>query len=158
MVSISCSTALNLPRNQFRLSRDPGAASDLVGVQGICARIASMWAADSGNARLAGPDTRVWNRFQPNITKEFRAGFGHTLLSIQEETPWDCRRLVVGSGMGALPVMKEVGREAVGSHTCAVHVLDPLDELARQTKLLFHRDRLPDLVEVAKMKAASTQG
>jgi hypothetical protein len=39
--------------------------------------------------------------------------FGHTPLSIEEEEiPRKCRRLVIGTGTGALPVMEEVKREA----------------------------------------------
>ena len=45
-------------------------------------------------------------------SKRFRDAFGHTPLSIEEEIPWTCRRLVIGTGTGALPVMKEVKREA----------------------------------------------
>ena len=46
-------------------------------------------------------------------SKPFRDSFGHTPLSIQENIPWDCRRLVVGTGAaGALPVMDEVKLEA----------------------------------------------
>jgi hypothetical protein len=45
-------------------------------------------------------------------SKKFRAAFGHTPLSIDEDIPWKCRRLVIGTGSGALPVMEEVKREA----------------------------------------------
>ena len=45
-------------------------------------------------------------------SKKFRDAFGHTPLSIEEKIPWKCRRLVIGTGTGALPVMKEVKREA----------------------------------------------
>jgi hypothetical protein len=46
-------------------------------------------------------------------SKQFQADFGHTPLSIEENLPWKCRRLVVGTGAyGRLPVMKEVKREA----------------------------------------------
>ena len=45
-------------------------------------------------------------------SKEFRDAFGHTPLSMKEKIPWNCRRLVVGTGTGALPVMEEVKREA----------------------------------------------
>jgi hypothetical protein len=46
-------------------------------------------------------------------SKKFRDGFGHTPLSIEEEIPWKCRTLVIGTGMnGALPVMDEVKKEA----------------------------------------------
>lgn len=46
-------------------------------------------------------------------SKKFRTEFGHTPLSIEEEIPWNCRRLVVGTGAeGLLPIMKEVKAEA----------------------------------------------
>ena len=45
-------------------------------------------------------------------SKKFRDEFGHTPLSLEEEIPWQCRRLVVGTGGGALPVMEDVKREA----------------------------------------------
>jgi hypothetical protein len=46
-------------------------------------------------------------------SKQFRDDYGHTPLSIEEEIPWDCRRLVVGTGAyGSLPVMPEVEKEA----------------------------------------------
>ena len=31
-------------------------------------------------------------------SKKFREEFGHTPLSIEEEIPWECRRLVIGTG------------------------------------------------------------
>lgn len=46
-------------------------------------------------------------------SKEFREQFGHTPLSIKEDIPWSCRRLVIGTGAyGSLPVMEELKREA----------------------------------------------
>ncbi len=46
-------------------------------------------------------------------SKKFRNTFGHTPLSIGEDIPWKCRRLVVGTGAyGNLPVMEEVQRDA----------------------------------------------
>jgi len=46
-------------------------------------------------------------------SKKFRDAFGHTPLSLAEQIPWKCRRLVVGTGAyGGLPVMDEVKREA----------------------------------------------
>jgi hypothetical protein len=45
-------------------------------------------------------------------SKKFRAAFGHTPLSIEEDIPWKCRRLIIGTGGGALPVMEEVKEEA----------------------------------------------
>ena len=44
-------------------------------------------------------------------SKPLRDEFGHTPLSIEEDIPWKCRRLIVGTGAyGRLPVMKEVTR------------------------------------------------
>ena len=45
-------------------------------------------------------------------SQKFRDKFGHTPLSIEEEIPWKCRQLVIGTGTGDLPVMEEVKREA----------------------------------------------
>jgi hypothetical protein len=45
-------------------------------------------------------------------SKKFREAFGHTPLSIEEDIPWKCRRLVIGTGTGALPIMDQVKREA----------------------------------------------
>jgi hypothetical protein len=45
-------------------------------------------------------------------SKKFRDEFGHTPVSIQEKIPWECRRLIIGTGTGALPVMDDVKREA----------------------------------------------
>ncbi len=46
-------------------------------------------------------------------SKRFRDEFGHTPLSVDEDIPWKCRRLVIGTGAyGKLPVMEEVKREA----------------------------------------------
>ena len=45
-------------------------------------------------------------------SRPFRDAFGHTPLSIEEKIPWKCQRLVIGTGTGALPVMKQVKQEA----------------------------------------------
>jgi hypothetical protein len=46
-------------------------------------------------------------------SKKLRAAHGHTPLSIGEDIPWSCRRLVIGTGAhGRLPVLKEVEAEA----------------------------------------------
>jgi hypothetical protein len=46
-------------------------------------------------------------------SKKFRDDFGHTPLSAEEEIPWECRRLIIGTGAyGRLPVMKAVKLEA----------------------------------------------
>jgi hypothetical protein len=46
-------------------------------------------------------------------SKPYRADFGHTPVSLAEDIPWACERLVIGSGIhGALPVMNDVIEEA----------------------------------------------
>lgn len=46
-------------------------------------------------------------------SKRYRHGYGHTPLSVEEDIPWRCRRLVVGTGAQArLPVMPEVHKDA----------------------------------------------
>ncbi len=46
-------------------------------------------------------------------SKRHRESYGHTPLSAEEEIPWGCRRLVIGTGAaGALPVMEAVQAEA----------------------------------------------
>lgn len=46
-------------------------------------------------------------------SKGFRDGFGHTPLSVREEIPWTCRKLVIGTGAnGSLPVTHDVEEEA----------------------------------------------
>ena len=46
-------------------------------------------------------------------SKRFRDSFGHTPLSLEENIPWKCNRLVIGTGAyGRLPVMDAVKREA----------------------------------------------
>jgi len=45
-------------------------------------------------------------------SRQFRDAFGHTPLSVEEKIPWKCARLVIGTGSGGLPVMKEVKQEA----------------------------------------------
>jgi hypothetical protein len=45
-------------------------------------------------------------------SREFREQFGHTPVSLREEIPWECKRLVIGTGMfGHLPVMDAVKAE-----------------------------------------------
>src|SRR5262252_2255631 len=45
-------------------------------------------------------------------SKKFRDEFGHTTVSVEERMPWRCRRLIIGTGTGALPVMDDVKSEA----------------------------------------------
>jgi hypothetical protein len=46
-------------------------------------------------------------------SRVFREQFGHTPVSLQEAIPWECKCLVIGTGIeGRLPVMDEVSAEA----------------------------------------------
>lgn len=76
-------------------------------------------------------------------SRRFRDAFGHTPLSIEEEIPWKCRRLVVGTGGGALPVMEEVKKEAKRRRIKLVvlPMAEAIEELRRQpsdTNAILH--------------------
>ena len=46
-------------------------------------------------------------------SKPYRAEYGHTPLSADEELPWGGSRLIIGTGVhGSLPIMPEVTQEA----------------------------------------------
>src|SRR2546427_11247961 len=53
-------------------------------------------------------DTATTEIYTLSYTTLFRS----TPVSTEEKLPWKCRRLVIGTGTGALPVMQEVKREA----------------------------------------------
>ncbi len=58
-------------------------------------------------------DRGVLRKRKKKPSRPFREQFGHTPLSLQEDIPWECKRLVIGTGMeGRLPVMDEVLAEA----------------------------------------------
>jgi hypothetical protein len=58
-------------------------------------------------------DRGALRRRRKKPSREFRQQFGHTPLSVREDIPWGCERLVVGTGMrGRLPVIGGVAAEA----------------------------------------------
>ena len=76
-------------------------------------------------------------------SKKFRGEFGHTPLSLEEKIPWKCRRLVVGTGTGALPVMEEVKREAKRRKIellilPTVRAIDILERDSTETNAVLH--------------------
>ena len=76
-------------------------------------------------------------------SKKFREDFGHTPLSAEEEIPWKCRRLIVGTGTGALPVMREVKQEAKRRKIELIVVPTPeaiqiLEEAPADTNAILH--------------------
>src|SRR5262249_2290816 len=76
-------------------------------------------------------------------SKKYRGEFGHTPLSAEEEIPWTCRRLVIGTGTGALPVMDEVKREAARRKIKllilpTVEAIEELNKHPRNTNAILH--------------------
>jgi len=77
-------------------------------------------------------------------SKKFRDDFGHTPISIEEEIPWHCRRLVIGTGAyGRLPVMPEVQHQAK-SHRVKLLILptlkaiEVLEQDSEDTNAILH--------------------
>ena len=77
-------------------------------------------------------------------SKAYRGAFGHTPLSAAEAIPWDCKRLVVGTGAyGSLPVLADVLAEAErrGVELVAVpteEAIATLRKSARDTNAVLH--------------------
>jgi hypothetical protein len=77
-------------------------------------------------------------------SKALRAQFGHTPLSANEDIPWGCRRLVIGSGAsGSLPLTDEVVQEAErrGVELVVLPTREALDELRgadAETNAILH--------------------
>ena len=58
-------------------------------------------------------DGGVVRKRDKKASRPLRSAYGHTPLSLSENIPWDCRRLVIGTGaQGALPLVPELRREA----------------------------------------------
>jgi hypothetical protein len=77
-------------------------------------------------------------------SRKFRDAYGHTPLSVAEDIPWRCRRLVIGTGAsGALPVMDQVRDEARrhGVDLVALPTAEAIDILAEapvETNAILH--------------------
>ena len=75
-------------------------------------------------------------------SRKYKARYGHTPLSAEENIPWDCKKLIIGNGMyGSLPVMEEVRRMAQEKNVSLVIL--PTNEAAKhlndsQTNLILH--------------------
>src|SRR5881397_1406752 len=48
-------------------------------------------------------DRRDVRKRKKRPPKKFREEFAHTPVSIEEKIPWQCHRLIIGTGTGALP-------------------------------------------------------
>jgi hypothetical protein len=76
-------------------------------------------------------------------SKKFREAFGHTPVSTEESIPWKCKRLVIGTGTGALPVMDEVRRAAERRHVellmlPTVEAIEELRKNPQDTNAILH--------------------
>jgi hypothetical protein len=77
-------------------------------------------------------------------SKRFRDAYGHTPLSLVEEIPWRCRRLVIGTGAhGSLPVMREVEEEARRRNidlliAPTADAIETLNESTKSTNAVLH--------------------
>jgi hypothetical protein len=77
-------------------------------------------------------------------SKKFRDEFGHTPLSIEEEIPWKCERLVIGTGAhSSLPVMKDIKLEAARRKIKLLilptaEAIEELENNADQTNAILH--------------------
>jgi hypothetical protein len=89
-------------------------------------------------------DRGMIRKRRKKASKPFRDTFGHTPLSIKENIPWKCRRLVVGTGAhGSLPVMDDVKRQAA-DHNVELLILptaaaiEALDTEPESTNAILH--------------------
>ena len=67
-------------------------------------------------------------------SKALRGGYGHTPLTIAEDIPWSCNRLVLGSGAsGSLPVTNDVIAEAErrGVELIMLPTVEAIEQLRR---------------------------
>jgi len=77
-------------------------------------------------------------------SKKLRLAFAHTPLSPAEEIPWNCRRLVIGTGAyGNLPVTDDVKREAARRELelvilPTVEAIKALKTSSRRTNAVLH--------------------
>jgi hypothetical protein len=77
-------------------------------------------------------------------SKGLRSRYGHTPLSLEEDIPWDCRRLVIGSGAaGSLPLVDDLAEEAArrGVELLVLPTSEAIEELQRapaDTNAILH--------------------
>jgi hypothetical protein len=77
-------------------------------------------------------------------SRKYRDELGHTPLSLEEDIPWKCSRLVIGTGAyGELPVLPEVIHEAKRRKIELVVIpteraIDELRRSAKATNAILH--------------------
>ncbi len=81
-------------------------------------------------------------------SKKFREKYGHTPVSIDEEIPWKCDCLVIGTGTeGALPIMEEVKEEA-HQRKVKLLVLPTAEALRELGKMLDNNEKTNAILHV----------
>ena len=61
-------------------------------------------------------DRGVIRKRNKKASRQLRSAYGHTPLSLSEKIPWDCRRLVVGTGHKAPSrLSRELGEKPRGA-------------------------------------------
>jgi hypothetical protein len=89
-------------------------------------------------------DHRKLRKRNKKPSKIFRDAYAHTPLSMAEEIPWKCHRLVIGTGAyGNLPVMDEVKQEAARRDLELVllptaKAIKELKKASRHTNAILH--------------------
>jgi hypothetical protein len=89
-------------------------------------------------------DHREIRKRKKKPSKRFQEEFGHTPLSVEEDIPWKCKQLVIGTGAyGRLPVMEEVKLEARRRHVellilPTAEAIERLGQHPRDTNAILH--------------------
>jgi hypothetical protein len=84
------------------------------------------------------------HRRKKKASKKYRETFGHTPLSLEEDIPWKCTCLVIGTGAyGRLPVMDDVKREAKDRGVKLVmlptaEAIEVLEKHSKNTNAVLH--------------------
>lgn len=77
-------------------------------------------------------------------SKKLRPAFGHTPVSIAEDIPWECRQLVIGTGVsGQMPVTPELRKAAEGRNVALVilptaEAIAVLNRKPKDTNAILH--------------------
>jgi hypothetical protein len=77
-------------------------------------------------------------------SRQFREQFGHTPLSVEEDIPWKCGQLVIGTGAyGKLPVMQEVRDKAERKKIAllilpTIEAIEVLNRNPKGTNVILH--------------------
>jgi hypothetical protein len=89
-------------------------------------------------------DRREIRKRKKRPSKQFREQFGHTPLSVEEDIPWKCSQLVLGTGAhGKLPVMQEVRDKARRKKIKLLilrtaEAIEVLNRNAKDTNVILH--------------------